>query len=113
MIRPYYDEPISAQSCPCTDPTYLLTTEDWPTRLGTRKRALQVHRRDDIKVLIRHLLEALVPQDTGIVDQDVHRPERLDSLRDNLVALGDGSGGSSGFAACLLDLLDDLGAGFG
>lgn len=72
-----------------------------------------MHGGDNVKVLIRHLLERLVTQDTGIVDQDMNRSERLDGLLHDLFTIRHGSSGSRGLTAGLLDLLDDLGTCFG
>ena len=69
--------------------------------------ASDVNLHDQIPVLVFHVLEADITEDTGIVDENIYPAERLDgSLNDGLailhaVVIGDG------LAAGLLNLLDD------
>ena len=58
-----------------------------------------------------HVVERLVAQDAGVVDDDVDGAERVDrALHDRLAALrcGDRIGVGDGFAARVLDLVDDV-----
>ena len=58
-----------------------------------------------------HVVERLVAQDAGVVDDDVDRAERVErGLHDGLAALGGGHavGVGDGLAAEAVDLLDDL-----
>jgi hypothetical protein len=48
-----------------------------------------MHQRHQVPILVRHVLERLVPQDTRIVDQDVHGAKGIDGGLDNLFALCD------------------------
>jgi hypothetical protein len=51
--------------------------------VGNVGGAVQVHVHHQIPVRQRHVLEALVPQDAGIVDQDVHGAELCDRIVDD------------------------------
>jgi hypothetical protein len=62
---------------------------------------------DQVPVLVLHVLEADIAQDTGVVDQDVDPAERLDGGVDNLLAVLDAVVVGYCLAACGFDLVDD------
>ena len=45
-----------------------------------------MHERDQIPVFIRHILESLVAEDTGIIDEDVHGAKGVDGGFDDGLA---------------------------
>ena len=84
-----------------------------PGRAGDVERALEVHVEHRVDQVGRHVVERLVAQDAGVVDDDVDLAERVDGgLDDGLAALGRGDGVvvGHGLAAGRLDLVDDLSA---
>lgn len=62
---------------------------------------------DEIPVLVFHVLEADVAQNTGVVDEDVDTAEGLDGRVDNPVAILDAVVVGYCLAACGFDLVDD------
>jgi hypothetical protein len=66
-----------------------------------------VHLEDQVPVLVLHVLEADVAQDTGVVDEHVDAAEGLDGRVDDLVAVLDAVVVGDGLAARGLDLVDD------
>ena len=77
-------------------------------RLRHVERALEVHVDDGLEQLGGHVVEGLVPQDAGVVDDDVDGAERVDGgLHDGLAAFGGGDavGVGDGLAAQVVDLL--------
>lgn len=66
---------------------------------------MDVH--DQVPVLILHVLEADISQDTGIVQQDIDSAKVLDGSLDDLVAIGDTVVVCDGFTARGLDFLND------
>lgn len=62
---------------------------------------------DEVPVLILHVLEANVPEDTGVVDEDVDASIGLDGRVDNLFTLVYGVVVGHGLSAGSLDLIDD------
>lgn len=66
-----------------------------------------MHLHDQIPVLVLHVLETDIPQDTGIVDEHVYPAESLDGRLDDLVAILDRVVVGDCFAAGGGDLVDD------
>jgi len=66
---------------------------------------MNVH--NEIPVLILHVLEADVPQDASIVDQNINSSEVLDSSLNDLLAIRYAVVVGYGFTACSLDFVDD------
>jgi hypothetical protein len=62
---------------------------------------------DQVPILVLHVLEADVAQNTGIVDEDVDAAVGLDGRLDNLVAILYTVVVGDGLAASSLDLVDD------
>ena len=84
----------------------LLFPEMGPSSSSTLVGTLDVDLEDEVPVLILHILEADIPQNTGIVDQDVDAAEGLDGGFDDLVAVLDRIVVGNGLAAGFLDLVD-------
>ena len=55
-------------------------------RPGDMIGPVQVHSQDRLPGLGFHLGQGLVPEDTGVIDQDVHPAEGIDGLLDNGLA---------------------------
>jgi hypothetical protein len=66
---------------------------------------MDVH--NEIPVLILHVLEADVPQDASIVNQDVNTSKVLDSRLNDLLAICYAVVVGYGFTACSFDFIDD------
>jgi hypothetical protein len=66
---------------------------------------MNVH--NEVPVLILHVLEADVPQDASIVDQNINSSEVLDSSLNDLLAIRYAVVVGYGFTACSLDFVDD------
>lgn len=66
-----------------------------------------MHGHNQIPVLVAHVLEGDVSQDTGIVDQDVNAAVILDGGLDDAVAILDAVIVGYCFAACGFDFVDD------
>lgn len=66
-----------------------------------------MHIDDQIPVLILHVFERDIAEDTGIVDEDVDSTVILDGGFDDLVAICDTVVVGYCFAACGFDLVDD------
>ena len=62
---------------------------------------------NQVPVLVRHVLEADIPKDTGIVDEHVDAAEGVDGRLDDTLAILDRVVVGYGLSAGLLDLLDD------
>lgn len=67
-----------------------------------------MHSHDQIPVLVRHVLEADIPKDAGIVDEDIYPAEVLDGSIDDSLAILHAVVVGYCFSAGLLDLVDDL-----
>ena len=81
-----------------------------PCSSGALVGTLDVDLEDQVPILILHVLEADISEDSGIVDEDVDAAERLDGCVDDLVAVLDRIVVGDGLAAGLLDLIDhDIG----
>jgi hypothetical protein len=66
---------------------------------------------DEIPVLILHVLEADIAEDTSVVDEDIHTTEALDGGVDDGLAILDAVVVGDGLAARGTDLLnDDIGS---
>jgi len=62
---------------------------------------------DQVPVLVLHVLEADISEDTGVVEEDVDAAVVLDGGLNDLVSLGDAVVVGYCFAACGFDLVDD------
>ena len=69
-----------------------------PGGVGYLERAFDVDLINQIPVVFGHLVEAFVPQDAGIVDDDVDAAEIVHRGLDDLVAIGNGIVVGNGFA---------------
>lgn len=67
----------------------LLFPEMWPSSPGTLIRALDVDINNQIPVLVGHVLEANIPEDARVVDEDIDPAVVLDGCLDDLVTVGD------------------------
>lgn len=65
-------------------------------------------RHDQVPVLLLHVLEADIPQDTGVVDQHIDAPKVVDGRLDDVLSIVDRVVVGDGLAACGADLVDDL-----
>ena len=73
------------------DPPVALLAHVLPRRLGDVEGALQVDVDDRVEQVGRHVVERLVAQDAGVVDDDVDAAEGVDRrLHDRRAALGGG-----------------------
>eukprot|EP00754_Rhynchopus_humris_P036759 Rhum_TRINITY_DN18852_c0_g1::Rhum_TRINITY_DN18852_c0_g1_i1::g.168597::m.168597 len=90
------------------DTAELLLKHVRPRCLRDGVRALQVHRHDEVPVVVGHLLEAAVAQDAGVVDHDVNAAEVLDRCRHDLLAELDAVVVGRRLAANGADLGDNL-----
>ena len=96
------------------DATELLLAEVGPGGAGSLVGALDVDLEDEVPVLILHVLEGDVAEDTGVVDEDIDAAELLDGGLDDLVAVLDAVVVGDGLAASGLDLVDNhIGSLFG
>ncbi len=87
-----------------------LLTEVEPCRLGDVERTTEVHVEDGLDLGLLHLVEGLVPEDAGVVDDDVDSVERIDGrLDDRLAAFGRCDAVAVGYRLATegLDLFDD------
>lgn len=66
-----------------------------------------VNLHDQVPVLVLKVLEGNVAKNTGIVDENVDAAKALDGGLDDALAILDAVVVGNGFAACLLDLVDD------
>ena len=66
---------------------------------------MNVH--NEVPVLILHVLEADIPKDASIVDQNINTSEVLDSGLNDLLAICYTVVVGYGFAACSFDFIDD------
>jgi len=64
-----------------------------------------VNLEDQVPVLILHVLEADITQDTGIVDQDMYASEALDCSLDDGLAILNTVVVCNSLSSCALDLL--------
>ncbi len=85
----------------------LLFPEYWPRSSGTLVCTLNMDGHNQIPVLVAHVLEADIPKNTGIVDQDIDSTEGLHGGFDDLVAVLDGIVVGDCFAASGFDLIND------
>ena len=93
------------------DPAVALLAHVDPRRLGDVERAAEVDVEDGVDEVGGEVLERLVAEDAGVVDDDVDAPEGVDcGLHDRRSALGRGDrvGVGDRFAAGGLDLVDHL-----
>lgn len=85
--------------------TELLFAEVWPGGTSRLVGTLDVDLEDQVPILVLHILEADIAEDTGIVDEDIDAAERLDGSFDNLVAILDAVVVGHSLAARGLDLV--------
>jgi hypothetical protein len=78
-----------------------------PRSSGTFVWAGDVYESDKIPVLIRHVLEADITENTGIVDEDIDATESLDGSIDDLLAELDRVVVGYGLSAGSLDLVNN------
>ena len=62
---------------------------------------------DQVPILVFHVLEADIPKDTGVVDQDINPAKVLNGGLDDLVSILDRVVVCCGFSTSSLDLIDD------
>jgi hypothetical protein len=62
---------------------------------------------NQVPIIILHVLEADVAEDTGIVDEDVDAAESLDGSFDDCLTILDTAIVGNGLAASFFDLLND------
>lgn len=67
----------------------------------------QMHRHDQIPVLVCHVLETDIPQDTGVIYENIYAAKVLDGGIDNRLAILDTVVVCDGLPPFRLDLLDD------
>lgn len=85
----------------------LLLPEMWPRSFRALVCSDDMHLHDQIPVLVLHVLETDIPQDTGVVDEHVYPAESLDGRLDDLVAILDRVVVGDCLAAGGGDLVDD------
>jgi hypothetical protein len=78
-----------------------------PGGLSSFVASLQVYVVDEVPILVLHLSEAHISQDTCIVDEDVDPAVRLDGRGDDLVSIDNAVVVGDCLSSSLLDLLDD------
>lgn len=66
-----------------------------------------MHSNDQVPILILHVLEANIPQDTSVVDQDIDAAVVLDGGFDDLLAVRDAVVIGYSLTACGFDLIDN------
>jgi hypothetical protein len=66
-----------------------------------------VHSHNQIPVLVLHVFEADIPQDTRVIEQHINAAVGLDSRLDDLLTVCDAVVVGYCFAACGFDLVDD------
>ena len=78
-------------SCGCCvdDSAILLLSEMRPCCSGTLVCTPDVDLHDQVPVVVLHVLEADIPEDAGVVDQDIDSAKRLDGSIDNLFTIFD------------------------
>ena len=70
-----------------------------------------MHSVDEFPILLLHVLEAAIPKDTGIVDEDIDTAKIADGSLDDLLAVLDAVVVGDGLTAGGLDLVDyDIGS---
>jgi len=90
-----------------------LGTHGLPSGLAESVGALEVDGVDEVPVLLGHLDEGLVTEDTSVVDDDVHALVGVESSLDDLISELDGVVVGDGLSSGLLDLLNDQVSGAG
>ena len=79
----------------------------WPCCSCALERTLDVYGLDEVPILIFHVLEADISQNSRIVEEDIDAAEGINGSLDDLVAILDAVIVGYGLATCLLDLIDD------
>ena len=70
------------------DASVVLSLQIGLQRLGHQESSAQVHAHDGVPVVDAHLVQHVVPNDAGVVDQHGWRSERVSDLGDSLGDLG-------------------------
>jgi hypothetical protein len=101
-------EATEQTSCGCRvdDSAVLLLSEMRPRCSGTLVCTPDVNLHDQVPVVVLHVLEADVSEDSSIVDQDVDSAKSLDGRVDDLFTIFDRVVVGNGLASSCLDLLD-------
>ena len=73
----------------------------------TRKAPIQVHAVEEVPIIRRHLLKACVPENPGVVDDNIDRAKGVERGLDNPVAILDRVMVGNRLAAESLDLRHD------
>jgi hypothetical protein len=89
------------------DPTILLFPKVWPCSSRALIRTLDMNVHNEVPVLILHVLEADIPKDARVVDQNVDTSEVLDSGLNDLLAICYAVVVGYGFTAGSFYLIDD------
>ena len=63
---------------------------------------------NEFPICLLHVLEADITENTGVVDEDIDAPKGIDCGLNDPFAILDGVVVGDRFAACGLDLIDDL-----
>lgn len=89
------------------DTAILLFFEVRPGGTGNLVSTLDVDLHDEVPVLVGHVLEANISENTSIVDDNINAAKGLDGRLDDLVAILDTVVVGSSLAASLLNLVDN------
>ena len=89
------------------DAAVFLLQKDGPGSLGNLIGTTQMNVQDGVPEVVIHVRECLVPEDTGIVNDDVETAERINGALDDLLSILGGSFHASGLSAQFLDLSND------
>jgi len=89
------------------DTPILLLAEVWPGGPRTLIGTLDMYSCNEVPVLIGHVLEGNVAEDTGVVQENIDTAIGLDGGFDNLLTIGDTVVVGNCFAASGSDLVDD------
>jgi hypothetical protein len=77
-----------------------------PCCSGTLVCSSNVNLHDQVPIVVLHVLEADISEDSGIVDQDVDSAKGLDGSVDDLFTIFDRVVVGNGLASSCLDLVD-------
>lgn len=90
------------------DTAILLLEEVGPSSLGDLVGTAEVDVEDGVPQAVVHVVEGLVTEDTGVVDDDVNAAKGVDGTLDDGVAVLGRSLDTNGLAASSLDLVDNV-----
>jgi hypothetical protein len=101
-------EAAEQTSCGCRvdDSAVLLLSEMRPCCSGTLVCTSDVNLHDQVPIVILHVLEADISEDSGIVDQDVDSAKGLDGRVDDLFTIFDRIVVGNSLASSCLDLVN-------